>query len=177
MTFAMLRHDFVWNGPRLMLVSDTPDIDFMRRALSLACESVESGGGPFGAVVVQGDRIIGEGTNRVTAWNDPTAHAEVVAIRAACLATQRFDLRGCEIYSSCEPCPMCLGALHWARVDKIYYSATRHDAARVGFDDAVLYDEFVLPIESRQTPIRRVLPDQAAEPFEAWLRHAQRTHY
>lgn len=149
----------------------------MRRALALACESVASGGGPFGAVVVRDGQVIAEGTNRVTVWNDPTAHAEIVAVRNACSALGRFDLRGCVIYSSCEPCPMCLGALHWARLDRIYYSATRHDAARVGFDDAVLYDEFALPIEERTTPIRRLLPEEAAMPFENWLHHAQRTAY
>jgi len=100
-----------------------------------------------------------------------------VAIRAACSVLGRFDLRGCELYSSCEPCPMCLGALHWARVDKIFYSATRHDASRVGFDDAVLYDEFSLPIEERTTPIRRLLHEEASQPFEAWLQQAQRISY
>lgn len=157
--------------------SPTPDTRLMRRALALACHSVASDGGPFGAVVVRDGQVIAEGTNRVTVCNDPTAHAEIVAIRAACSALGRFDLRGCEIYSSCEPCPMCLGAAHWARLDKIYYAATRHDAARVGFDDAVLYDEFALPIEDRTTPIRRLLPEEAAEPFEAWLLQAQRIAY
>lgn len=157
--------------------ADTQGLTMMRRALSLACASVASGGGPFGAVVVRDGQVIGEGVNRVTVWNDPTAHAEIVAVRTTCAALSRFDLRGCEIYSSCEPCPMCLGALHWARVDKIFYAATRHDAARVGFDDAVLYDEFALPIEARITPIRRMLPEEAAEPFEEWLRHAQRVTY
>lgn len=152
-------------------------VTLMRRALTLACDSVESGGGPFGAVIVHDGVVIAEGTNRVTVWSDPTAHAEIVAVRMACTTLGRFDLRGCEIYSSCEPCPMCLGALHWARVDKIFYSATRHDAARVGFDDAVLYDEFALPIEERATPIRRILPEEATEPFESWMRHAQRVAY
>ncbi len=158
-------------------IIQTPSHLLMRRALSLACDSVESGGGPFGAVIVRDGQVVAEGTNRVTVWNDPTAHAEIVAVRNACSAFGRFDLRGCEIYSSCEPCPMCLGALHWARLDKIFYAATRHDAARVGFDDAVLYDEFALPIEERATPIRRLLPEEAVGPFETWLRHAQRTAY
>ncbi len=157
------------------LVSSGPRL--MRRALSLACDSVFSGGGPFGAVVVRDGQVVAEGVNRVTVWNDPTAHAEIVAIRAACSVLGRFDLRGCELYSSCEPCPMCLGALHWARVDKIFYSATRHDASRVGFDDAVLYDEFSLPIEERTTPIRRLLHEEASQPFEAWLQQAQRISY
>ena len=167
--YGVLSTNLEWteaSGPRLM-----------RRALALACDSVHSGGGPFGAVVVRDGQVIAEGINRVTAWNDPTAHAEIVALRAACAALGRFDLRGCEIFSSCEPCPMCLGALHWARLDKIYYSATRHDAARVGFDDAVLYDEFSLPIEDRATPIRRILHEEATEPFEAWLQQAQRITY
>ncbi len=149
----------------------------MRRALSLACESAQSGGGPFGAIIVRNGRVVAEGVNRVIVWNDPTAHAEIVAIRAACAALGRFDLRGCEIYSSCEPCPMCLGALHWARIDKIYYSATRQDAARVGYDDAVLYDQFILPIEDRTIPIRRLLHEEATEPFEAWLEQAVRIGY
>jgi guanine deaminase len=149
----------------------------MRRALALACESVASGGGPFGAVVVRGGEIVAEGVNRVTVWNDPTAHAEIVALRAACAVLGDFSLRGCEIYTSCEPCPMCLGAAHWARLDRIHFAATRHHAARAGFDDAVLYQEFVLPSDERATPIRRVLADEAEAPFEAWIRHAARAHY
>jgi tRNA(Arg) A34 adenosine deaminase TadA len=150
---------------------------YMRRALALACDSVASGGGPFGAVVVRDGQVVAEGLNRVTVWNDPTAHAEIVAVRGACSKLGRFDLRGCDVYSSCEPCPMCLGALHWARVDTIYYSATRHDAARAGFDDAALYDEFSRAMAERATPIRRLLPEAATEPFEAWLKQAQRVAY
>lgn len=153
------------------------DPRFMRQALALACESVASDGGPFGAVVVKGDVVIAEGVNRVTVWNDPTAHAEVVAIREACRALGRFDLRGCEVFTSCEPCPMCLGALHWARVDAIHYAATRHDAAAAGFDDAVLYDEFALAIEARAMRMHRVLGEEAAGPFEAWVRREQRVRY
>ena len=153
------------------------DPRFMRRALALACESVSSGGGPFGAVVVQNGEVVAEGINRVTVWNDPTAHAEVVAVRAACSALGRFDLRGCEVYSSCEPCPMCLGALHWSRVDRIFYSATRFDAARAGFDDAVLYDEFAVTLAERAMPIVKMLAEEASVPFEAWLRLGTRTDY
>jgi guanine deaminase len=149
----------------------------MRRALTLACESVSAGGGPFGAVIVRDGEIVAEGVNRVTPWNDPTAHAEIVAIRAACAALGRFDLRGCEIYSSCEPCPMCLGAIHWARLDRIHYSATRQDAAQAGFDDELLYEEIGRPVHARRTPIRRVLAEEAARPFEAWARHERKLPY
>ena len=150
---------------------------FMRRALALACESVASGGGPFGAVIVRDGQVLAEGINRVTIWNDPTAHAEIVAVRQACRTLSRFDLRGCEIYSSCEPCPMCIGALHWARLAAIYYSADREDAAQAGFDDAVLYNEFTRPMGERATPIHRLLSEQAAVPFETWRDRAERTAY
>jgi tRNA(Arg) A34 adenosine deaminase TadA len=149
----------------------------MRRALTLACDSVAAGGGPFGAVIARDGAIVAEGVNCVTLWNDPTAHAEVVAVRAACQALGRFDLRGCEIYSSCEPCPMCLGAIHWARLERIHFAADRFDAARAGFDDDLLYREFARPIDARQTPISRLLEEMGAAPFEAWLRHAGRVTY
>lgn len=149
----------------------------MRRAISLACESVETHGGPFGAVIVRDGAIIAEGMNRVTPSKDPTAHAEMVAIRAACAALDRFDLRGCTIYTSCEPCPMCLAALHWARVERIVYAASQQDAAAAGFDDAELYAEVARPHAERTTPIVQDLGDEGTEPFDAWERHEARVAY
>lgn len=152
--------------------------DFMRRAIALSREGMDGGqGGPFGAVIVHGGRIVGEGQNRVTSSHDPTAHAEVVAIRAACAALGRFDLRGCVVYTSCEPCPMCLAALYWARVDRVYYGNDRADAARIGFDDAFLYREVALPPEERQLPMQRLLANEARAPFDAWLVKPDRIPY
>ncbi len=143
----------------------------------MACESVETHGGPFGAVIVRDGAIVAEAMNRVVPAKDPTAHAEMEAIRAACAALDRADLRGCTIYTSCEPCPMCLGALHWARVDRIVYAASQQDAAAAGFDDAVLYAEVTRPHEERLTPIMQELGDEGTEPFDAWERHEARTAY
>lgn len=151
--------------------------EFMRRAIRLACESVETQGGPFGAVIVRDGAIIAEGMNRVTPNKDPTAHAEMMAIRAACAALDRFDLRGCTIYTSCEPCPMCLAALHWARVERIVYAASQQDAAAAGFDDAELYAEVARPHAERTTPIVQDLGDEGTEPFDAWERHEARVAY
>lgn len=122
--------------------------DFMRKAIALSIENVKNGGGPFGAVIVKDNEIIATGVNRVTANHDPTAHAEVSAIRAACEKLNTFDLSGCEIYTSCEPCPMCLGAIYWAHLDKIYYGNNKHDAADIGFDDSFIYDELALTPEN-----------------------------
>jgi tRNA(Arg) A34 adenosine deaminase TadA len=152
--------------------------DFMRRAIELAREGMEGGrGGPFGAVVVSGGRIVGEGWNQVTSTNDPTAHAEVVAIRAACAALGRFDLSGCEIYTSCEPCPMCLSAIYWARLGRVYYGNGRADAARIGFDDAALYAEVAMAIEARSLPMVQLLPGEARGAFDDWERKADRIRY
>jgi tRNA(Arg) A34 adenosine deaminase TadA len=143
---------------------------FMREAIRLSGEKMRrGGGGPFGAVIVQGDKIIGRGWNRVTATNDPTAHAEVVAIRAACRRLKTFQLKECEIYTSCEPCPMCLAAIYWARLKKIYYANTRADAARIGFDDDLIYREFSVPISRRKIPLARLLPAEAGEIFAEWV--------
>jgi tRNA(Arg) A34 adenosine deaminase TadA len=142
---------------------------FMRRALALAEENVTvSGGGPFGAVIVRDGRIIGEGTNQVTGSHDPTAHAEVVAIRTACRELGSFSLAGCEIYASCEPCPMCLSAIYWARLDRIYYGNSKTDAAAIGFDDDHIYREIPLPISERAIPTERILADEALVAFRAW---------
>jgi tRNA(Arg) A34 adenosine deaminase TadA len=138
---------------------------------------VQGGGGPFGAVIVLGDEVVGEGTNRVTTQNDPTAHAEVVAIREACAKLKRFSLAGAQIFTSCEPCPMCLGAIHWARLDKIWYAATREDAARIGFDDDLLYRELSLPLAQRSTPLEQLARTEAVEVMQEWQANPTRVPY
>lgn len=149
----------------------------LRRAIQLACEQVPAGGGPFGAVIVRGGVVVAEGANRVTLDNDPTAHAEVVAIRAACRTLNSFELRGCTLYSSCEPCPMCLSAIHWARIDRVIYAADRNDAAQAGFDDALLYRVFTHPADPRPVPVERLLPQEGTAPFTVWDRFTGRTAY
>ncbi|MBP7063410.1 nucleoside deaminase [Ferrovibrio sp.] len=142
---------------------------FMRRAIALSREHMQAGhGGPFGAVVVLDGKIIGEGWNQVTGQNDPTAHAEVVAIREACKILGRFDLRGATLYTSCEPCPMCLSAAYWARVDGLYYANTQDDAAAIDFDDAFLYRELALPMAQRSLPCAPLLRDEALAVFNEW---------
>lgn len=144
----------------------------MRRALDLASSNVRSGqGGPFGAVVVRGDTVIAEGTNLVTSTNDPTAHAEVVVIRKACAALKLFQLAGCDLFTSCEPCPMCLGAIYWARPAAVYYAASHTDAAAAGFDDGFIYAQLRLPVHQRQLPMRRILVEEAIQPFEIWAKY------
>ena len=152
--------------------------DFMRRAIQLSEEMMRAGkGGPFGAVVVKEGRIVSEGHNRVTSANDPTAHAEVVAIREACAELNTFTLAGCEIYTSCEPCPMCLSAIYWARLDKIYYANTHADAARIGFDDAFIYKEFKMSQAERSLPLEQLLPEEGIAAFEEWENKADKTMY
>lgn len=142
---------------------------FMEQAIALATENVTSGrGGPFGAVIVKDGEVLASGVNRVTESSDPTAHAEVVAIREACRKLGTFWLEGCDIYTSCEPCPMCLAALYWAHVRAIYYGNSAADAARIGFDDSFLYDEIRKPLDQRRIPIRNMLSDKAWESFAAW---------
>ena len=151
---------------------------YLRLALEEGVRGARAGlGGPFGAVVVQGDRVVAAACNEVILRNDPTAHAEVQAIRAACAALGTFQLTGCEVFASCEPCPMCLGALFWARPGAVYFAATRHDAASAGFDDATLYDELTKPPHSRRLPIERVPIDGAARPFDAWRALPGRVRY
>ena len=149
----------------------------MREAIKLSAESVRSGGGPFGAVIVRDGEIIARGENRVTVCNDPTAHAEVSAIREAAARLGTYDLSGCEIYSSCEPCPMCLGAIYWARLDKLYYAGTRADAANVGFDDAHIYEELPLDPSQRELPTETLLREEAQRVFEAWAEKADKKEY
>ena len=150
---------------------------FMREAIKLSAESVRSGGGPFGAVIVRDGDIIARGENRVTVCNDPTAHAEVSAIREAAARLGTYDLSGCEIYSSCEPCPMCLGAIYWARLDKLYYAGTRADAANVGFDDAHIYEELPLDPSQRELPTQTLLREEAQRVFEAWAGKLDKKEY
>lgn len=151
---------------------------FMRRAIGLSREKMRDGaGGPFGAVVVRDGEIVGEGWNQVTSANDPTAHAEVVAIRHACDRLGTFSLRGCVIYTSCEPCPMCLSAIYWARLDAIYYANTQEDAATIGFDDAFLYREVALPAERRSLATVRLLGDEARAVFDEWTAKPDRIAY
>ncbi len=143
--------------------------DFMRRAIALSAEMMRAlKGGPFGAVIVKDGKIIAEGHNQVTSLNDPTAHAEVVAIREACRHLQTFSLAGCEIYASCEPCPMCLSAIYWARLDRLYYANTRLDAAKIGFDDDHIYGEVARPMDQRSIPTMRLLAEDALAVFEEW---------
>lgn len=134
-------------------------------------------GGPFGAIVVKGDRIVGRGNNRVTSSNDPTAHAEVVAIREACETLKTFQLEGCILYTSCEPCPMCLGAIYWARPDKVYYANTREDAADIGFDDDMIYREINVPIGKRKIPFQQLGRAEALKVFQEWASKVDKTRY
>lgn len=140
----------------------------MREAIRLSRESVAAGGGPFGAIVVRRDEVVGCGQNRVTLLNDPTAHAEILAIRQACETRGTFRLTGCELFTSCEPCPMCLGAILWARLDRVWYANTRADAAAIGFDDRAFYDELARPANQRSVPMTPLLREEALAAFDAW---------
>ncbi len=149
----------------------------MREAIELSKNSVERGGGPFGAVIVRGGEIVARASNSVTLFNDPTAHAEVNAIRAACASLGTFDLAGAEIYTSCEPCPMCLGAIYWAGIGKIYYGNTKQDAAAAGFDDSFIYDEIALPPLQRRVPATELLRTEALEGFRMWQQKEDKIEY
>ncbi|MBF0597969.1 nucleoside deaminase [Faecalibacter rhinopitheci] len=151
--------------------------EHMKRAIACSCENIDQEGGPFGAVIVKDGKIIAEGTNRVTASNDPTAHAEIVAIRNATKYLNNFSLAGCQIYTSCEPCPMCLSAIYWARIDAIYYANTRDDAKEIGFDDSFIYDEIALSMEKRAIPIQQFLREEGLEAFKKWSTTSDKTAY
>jgi len=154
------------------------DVKFMTRAIELARAGMDSNdGGPFGCVVVKDGEIVGEGNNRVTSTNDPTAHAEVVAIREACKTLNAFQLYGCSIYTSCEPCPMCLGAIYWARPAQVFYACTREDAANVGFDDDFIYDEISLPNQDRERVMINLLRDEGVALFQAWDAKTDKVEY
>lgn len=151
---------------------------FMRRAIELGRQGMQAGdGGPFGAVIVRDGQIIGEGWNRVVATNDPTAHGEVVAIRDACRRTATFNLRGCELYTSGEPCPMCLGAIYWARIDRVFYGFSVQDAARIGFDDRFIYDELAKPVGARAIPETQVLGGDARDVLQVYAADPTRVKY
>lgn len=151
---------------------------FMSQAISLAKKGMDSNiGGPFGAVIVKDGKIIGQGSNQVTSTNDPTAHAEIVAIRQACQNLQSFQLDNCEIYTSCEPCPMCLGAIYWARIKTIYFGATRQDAADINFDDNFIYQEIQAPLDQRSIPTKQILQKEAQKVFQEWEIKQDKTEY
>lgn len=151
--------------------------ELMREAIRLSEENVANGGGPFGAVIARGGEIIATGVNRVTASNDPTAHAEVSAIRRAAQQLGTFNLSGCEIFTSCEPCPMCLGAIYWARLDRVYYANTKADAKAAGFDDSFIYDELALPRDRRKLPSVPMMRNEAIKVFEEWARKEDKVEY
>ena len=151
--------------------------ELMQRAIELSINSVRNGGGPFGAVIAREGKIIAEGSNGVTIYNDPTAHAEVTAIRKACEKLGTFDLTGCEIYTSCEPCPMCLGAIYWAHLDKIYYANDRKDAADIGFDDDFIYQEIEVKPQYRKKPSEILMREEGLEAFRIWNKKTDKIEY
>lgn len=156
----------------------TSDEAFLRRAIDLSlANATGTAGGPFGAIVVKDGRVVGEGANAVTATNDPTAHAEIVAIRAACRALGAYELSGTVIYTSCEPCPMCLTAILWARIDRMVYACDRADAARAGFDDAWFYEQVALPVDARALPTTRLLAREGNRAFQAWIDNPDKIPY
>ncbi len=151
--------------------------EFMKRAIELSIKSTNNGGGPFGSVIVKGDKIIAEGSNKVTSNNDPTAHGEIVAIREACKKLNNFSLNGCDLYSTCEPCPMCLSAIYWARIDKIYYANTREDARKIDFDDSLIYTELQKNIDKRKIPMIQMMRNEALKAFEMWDKKTDKVKY
>lgn len=151
--------------------------ELMRKAIELSIKSVRNGGGPFGAIIARKGEIIAEGSNGVTIYNDPTAHAEVTAIRKACEKLGTFDLTGCEIYTSCEPCPMCLGAIYWAHLDKIYYANNRKDAADIGFDDDFIYQEIEVKPQYRKKPSEILMREEGLEAFRIWNKKTDKIEY
>ena len=165
-------------GRRNRAVNEDVKQTLMRRAIELSARTMRQGkGGPFGAIVARDGEVIAEGWNRVTSTNDPTAHAEVTAIRAAAARLGRFSLAGCDLYTSCEPCPMCLAAAYWARVDHVYYANTRDDAARIGFDDSTIYGEIGKPPASQRLPLQRLLGDEAVKVFDEWVAKPDKVMY
>ena len=150
---------------------------FMSRAIELSIESVQKGGGPFGSVIVKDNKIIAEGSNKVTFSNDPTAHAEIVAIREACKNLNTFKLSGCDLYASCEPCPMCLSAIYWSHVDNIFYANTRDDAKKINFDDSLIYSEISKKNKDRKIPIKQMLRNEALKAFEIWDKKIDKIEY
>ena len=150
---------------------------FMTRAIELSIESVNTGGGPFGSVIVKDEKIIAEGFNKVTSTNDPTAHGEIVAIRKACKNLNNFNLSGYELYSTCEPCPMCLSAIYWAHIDKVYYANTRDDAKKIDFDDSLIYSELLKNVKIRKIPMAQMMREEALKAFELWDKKTDKVKY
>jgi tRNA(Arg) A34 adenosine deaminase TadA len=150
---------------------------FMKRAIELSIKSVNSGTGPFGAVIVKDKQIIAEGFNTVTLNNDPTAHAEIAAIRIACKGLDNFSLKDCDLYTTCEPCPMCLSAIYWARINKIYYANTRSDAQKIDFSDALIYEELSKTIKERKIPMHQMMREEALKAFEMWDKKEDKVKY
>ena len=151
--------------------------EFMKRAIELSIQNINKGGGPFACVIVRDNNIVGEGSNKVTPTNDPTAHGEIVAIREACKKLNNFTLNGCELYSTCEPCPMCLSAIYWARIDKIYYANTRDDARKIDFDDSLIYSEIHKKINERKIPMVQIMRNEALKAFELWDKKTDKVKY
>jgi len=151
--------------------------NFMLKAIELSVNSANNAGGPFGCVIVKDNKIIAEGSNKVTSSNDPTAHAEIVAIRDACQKLNTYNLSGSDLYSSCEPCPMCLSAIYWSHIDNIFYANTRDDAKKINFDDSFIYSEFSKKIEDRKIPIKQMLRDEALKVFELWNKKTDKIEY
>ena len=156
---------------------DTFTKKFMLRAIDLSIKSLNNNGGPFGSVIVKNNKIISEGLNNVTSLNDPTAHGEIVAIRNACQYLKTFNLKGTDLYTSCEPCPMCLSAIYWSHIDKIYFGNTRSDAAKIGFDDDFIYKEFSKDISSRKIPLIQILKTNAKKAFDLWEKKPDKIEY
>ena len=150
---------------------------FMTRAIELSIESINKGGGPFASIIVKDDKIIAEGSNKVTLTNDPTAHGEIVAIRQACKNLNNFSLSGYELYSTCEPCPMCLSAIYWAHLDKVYYANTRDDAQKIDFDDSLIYSEIYKNVKKRKIPMIQIMRDEALKAFELWDKKTDKVKY
>ena len=151
--------------------------EFMKMAIELSIESVNKNGGPFGCVIVKNNKVIAKGSNKVTSTNDPTAHGEIVAIREACKKLNNFNLNGSELYSTCEPCPMCLSAIYWARISKIYYGNTREDAQKIDFDDSFIYSEFEKKVKERKIPMIQMMRNEALKAFELWDKKKDKVKY
>ena len=151
--------------------------EFMKRAIELSIESVNKGGGPFGSVITRDNKIISEGYNRVTTNNDPTAHGEIVAIRKACKSLNNFNLSGCELYSTCEPCPMCLSAIYWAHIEKVYYANTRDDAQKIDFDDSLIYSELLKNVKKRKISMIQMMRNEDLKAFELWDKKMDKVKY
>ena len=153
------------------------NIDFMKRAIELSIQNIKNNGGPFGCIIVKENKIIAEGKNSVTFSNDPTAHAEVVAIREACKKLNTFSLAGCDLYTSCEPCPMCLSAIYWSRIDNIFYANTRDDAKKINFDDSLIYSEIPKKNEEKKIPMKQMMRNEALKAFDLWDKKTDKIEY